>query len=37
LIYDVQHGTGAALNQTLAGTAKLSLVFSLLLSIGLII
>jgi len=37
LIYDVQHSTGAALNQTLAGTAKLSLVFSLLLSIGLII
>jgi len=37
LIYDVQHGTGTALNQTLAGTAKLSFVFSLLLSIGLII
>lgn len=37
LIYDVQHSTGVALNQTLAGTARLSLVFSLLLSIGLII
>jgi len=37
LIYDVQHNTGEALNQTLEGTAKLSLVFSLLLSIGLII
>jgi 1,4-dihydroxy-2-naphthoate octaprenyltransferase len=35
LVQDIRTKTGRALNQTLAGTARLSLIYSILLSIGL--